>query len=233
MVEYSWCMVHQPTILTPVPATSRADMVAETIERAVLRGDLVPGSRLVERELAAQLGVSKTPVREALKELTRRGLVVQRAYRATEVRIIDRATSEAIYEVRLLLEPEAVRRAVESAPPGAFEAAREALKEAARAGAEGDMAELSLLNRRFHRALYAPNPNQLLRDTLDGLQDQVALVSVSAWRRASSWSREAKEHQAILSAALRGEAERAGELLRAHIEGFASRLHDANTNPGG
>ena len=93
-------------------APSRTEAVLDAIKHAILAGELRPGQGLVETELAQLLGVSKTPVREALKTLAGAGLVTMSPYRGATVRAIDPASAAAIYDLRLLLEPEAVRRAV-------------------------------------------------------------------------------------------------------------------------
>src|ERR1700728_4415119 len=91
----------------------RTAAVLEAIKHAILAGELRPGQSLVEAELAQQLGVSKTPVREALKTLAGAGLVTMNPYRGAAVRTVDDALACSIYDIRLLLEPEALRRAVE------------------------------------------------------------------------------------------------------------------------
>src|ERR1700735_4161677 len=93
-------------------APSRTEAVLDAIKHAILAGELRPGQGLVETELAQLLGVSKTPVREALKTLAGAGLVTMSAYRGATGRAIDADTARAIYDMRLLLEPEAGRRAV-------------------------------------------------------------------------------------------------------------------------
>jgi DNA-binding GntR family transcriptional regulator len=203
----------------------RTAAVLEAITRAILTGELPPGRSLVETELAAALGVSKTPVREALKTLAGTGLVTMSPYRGATVRAIDDATARQIYDMRLLLEPEAVRRAVAHSsanrgPGGMLAAAREALE---RADAAPDQAARSLANREFHRALYLDCGNPLLTGALDNLRDQTALISVAAWQQAPSWRQEAGEHRGILAAAAGGDAERAAGLLAAHISAFAAR----------
>src|ERR1700691_301617 len=92
----------------------RTAAVLDAIKHAILAGELRPGQGLVETELAQLLGVSKTPVREALKTLAGAGLVTMSPYRGATVRAIDPASAAAIYDLRLLLEPEAVRRAVQA-----------------------------------------------------------------------------------------------------------------------
>jgi len=218
-------------------APSRTEAVLDAIKHAILAGELRPGQGLVETELAQLLGVSKTPVREALKTLAGAGLVTMSPYRGAAVRAIDPASAAAIYDLRLLLEPEAVRRAVQA---GAVQART---VQAERAGAGGpdpgpwataqaalaasddatDQAQRSLANREFHRALYLGCGNTLLVKSLDDLRDQTALVSALSWEQAPSWQQEAAEHQAILAAARAGAATQAAALLRAHIAGFAAR----------
>jgi DNA-binding GntR family transcriptional regulator len=205
---------------------SRTEAVLDAIKRAILAGELRPGQSLVETELAQLLGVSKTPVREALKTLAGAGLVTMSAYRGATVRAIDPASAAAIYDLRLLLEPEAVRRAVgrraaEASPVQASWASAHAALQASDAAT--DQAQRSLANREFHRALYLACGNSLLVKTLDDLRDQTALVSALSWEQAPSWQQEAAEHQAILAAARRGAATEAAALLRAHIAGFADR----------
>jgi DNA-binding GntR family transcriptional regulator len=197
---------------------SRTVAVLDAIKHAILAGELQPGQALVEMELAQVLGVSKTPVREALKTLAGAGLVIMSPYRGAAVRAIDSETAAAIYDMRLLLEPEAIRRSVGRCT--GWEPARRALE---RADAAVGRAQRSLENREFHRSMYLACGNPLLISTLDDLRDQTALVSATAWQQEPSWQQEADEHRAILAAAQAGDAERAAALLRAHIGGFSAR----------
>src|SRR5450631_4391772 len=189
---------------------SRTVMVLDAIKHAILTGELRPGQGLVETDLAGMLGVSKTPVREALKTLAGAGLVTMSPYKGAAVR--------AVYDLRLLLEPEAVRRAV--ARGGQADAARHALQ---RSDQAADRAERSLANRDFHRALYLGCGNAMLVGVLDDLRDQTALVSAAAWQHAPTWRGEAAEHEAILRAATAGDADEAARLLTSHIESFLAR----------
>jgi DNA-binding GntR family transcriptional regulator len=178
----------------------------------------------VETDLAQVLGVSKTPVREALKTLAGAGLVTMHPYKGAAVRVVDDAAARHVYDVRLLLEPQALSRAV--ARGHDWRAAHEAL---ARADSAPDQAGRSLANRDFHRELYAGCGNPLLVRMLDDLRDQTALVSVAAWRHeppwvgTPSWEQEAAEHRAVLAAAHDGDADRAAGLLRGHISSFVQR----------
>ncbi|WP_328839916.1 GntR family transcriptional regulator [Streptomyces europaeiscabiei] len=202
----------------PMPIPSRTQFVLEGIKHRILTGQLTPGQALVETELAAQFGVSKTPVREALKTLAGTGLVVMNQYKGVTVRMVDADMAREVYDVRLLLEPEALRRSVRRGAP--WNAAGDAL---ARADEATDTAERSLANREFHRALYVPCGNPLLGRMLDEVRDQAALVSAVAWAADPSWEREAAEHREILRLALDGDADGAAAALHAHIASFVER----------
>jgi DNA-binding GntR family transcriptional regulator len=209
---------------------SRTVAVLEAIKHAILGGELKPGQALVETDLAEVLGVSKTPVREALKTLAGAGLVTMNPYKGAAVRVVDDEQARHVYDARLLLEPEALARAV--ARGHDWRPAHTAL---ARADQAEDQAERSLANRDFHRALYAGCGNPLLVRMLDDLRDQTALVSVAAWRhepgwlRTPGWEHEAAEHRAVLRAAEDGDAERAAGLLRGHIQSFVQRNFPEHT----
>ena len=214
----------------PSPIPSRTQFVLEAIKHDILTGGLRPGQALVETELAARFGVSKTPVREALKTLAGSGLVVMSQYKGVTVRMVDADMAREVYDVRLLLEPEAVRRTVATGAP--LDAAHDALQRAATAE---DQAERSLANRDFHRALYLPCGNPLLARMLDEVRDQAALVSTVAWATIPSWEREAAEHREILRLALADDADAAAGALHDHIASFVRRAfpEGAHTEEGG
>jgi DNA-binding GntR family transcriptional regulator len=202
---------------------SRTVAVLEAIKHAILVGELKPGRALVETDLATVLGVSKTPVREALKTLSGAGLVTMHPYKGAVVRTLDDEQARHIYDVRLLLEPEALGRAVTAGHD--WTRAHHALADA---DASKDQAERSLANRDFHHELYAGCGNPLLISMLDDLRDQTALVSAAAWRHDAagstpSWEHEAAEHRGVLNAARDGDAQRAVGLLHAHIASFVQR----------
>ncbi|MCG8922027.1 GntR family transcriptional regulator [Lentzea sp. CC55] len=195
---------------------SRTDFVLESIKEAILHGKLKPGQALVESELAATLNVSKTPVREALKTLAGSGLVAMSPYKGATVRMVDAEMAASVYDVRLLLEPEALRRSVRLRAD--FSEARAALDDT------GDLARRSLANRRFHRALYAGCGNPLMVEILDGLRDRTALITVAGWGLRPTWEAEDAEHRAILAVAEEGFADEAADLLRRHVQTFADRV---------
>ena len=214
-------------------ATSRADLIAESIRSAILDRTFTPGDVLVERQLADQLGVSKTPVREALIMLARSGLLTSSRGRGVMVRQLSFKEIRHVYEERMLLEPWALKTTIDNERSD-FTDSAEALRESDRHAAKGDQPSRAMANRRFHRGLYAGCENRLVVDALDGLQDMVALAAVTVfWQKWSSGDVESKEHAQILEAAISGDGLRAESLLRAHIETSVERaLSSEREAPG-
>ncbi|MGW0915142.1 GntR family transcriptional regulator [Streptomyces sp. NPDC002784] len=207
-----------PAALPPLrqPA-SRTDRVRDALRQAILDGALPPGRALVERELAEMYGVSKTPVREALKQLQSTGLVEINAYQGVSVRKPDDRLVRELYTARRAAEPEAVRLAAEQRGAAVYPAARRALDEAAVLIGSGETQGLGIANRRFHRELYTACDNSFLCGFLDQLQDLTAFVAGLGWRLRATFEEEAAEHAAILEAMEQGDADRAEQLTRSHI----------------
>lgn len=220
-----------PTTSTLTPLSqpaSRSDQVAGSIRLAILEGRIQPGDTLVERRLAEQLGVSKTPVREALIGLASSGLVTLSPNRGVSVRRLALGDLRQIYQMRVLLEPWAVRRSTEEPPADGWAEARGQLEEARSlldADHDRSHAKLSLANRRFHRSLYAGCGNDLVIRQLEGLSDLTALGVVSLlWERSPTWVEEFAEHEEILRAAESGKGAAAERMARQHIERSLGRL---------
>lgn len=205
-----------PATLTPMP--SRTAWVLDQIRRGILSGHFVAGQPLAEVELAALYGVSKTPVREALKTLAGQGLVRLGDFKGATVAVVDQAMVEDVFGVRALLEPAAAAATVRA---GADMSAAGALLQ--RAAAATTDAERSDLNREFHRVLYAGCGNELLVDILDGLRERTALISVTLWKSEPTWDTEAHEHVALWEAAVAGDVDEVERLTLAHIAQFAAR----------
>lgn len=203
---------------------ARAELIAEELRRSILSGALLPGAPLVERDLATSLGVSKTPVREAIKTLVAKGLVEVSPYKGAVVRRVDPSFAENVYAVRMMLEPSAARLAaqrVRDREADALEAVREAaqaLDQAQDVGASRQFSLLAAHNRAFHQALAIASGNPVLLGVLAELQDQTALVATQGWRRMETWQEEAGEHRAILIAVESGDDSTAASNMLQHIE---------------
>lgn len=211
--------------MKPLPeVVPRTQLVYEEIRRAILEGRLAPGQQIVERSLADLLAVSKTPVREALKQLAVTGLVEQAPSRGMRVRVVNETLVHAVQGARAMIEPPAVGLACPRRNDALIDAAAEALSQASDAAEDGNLASVALANRTFHQTLYSGCQNPVIRQVLDGLQDQTAFISTVGWMSRRTWEEEAVEHEAILTAFADGDAGTATELMKAHIGSYVTRI---------
>ncbi|MGH3386215.1 MAG: GntR family transcriptional regulator [Nocardioidaceae bacterium] len=152
------------------PRTAQ-QLAYEVVRRAILRGAVVPGTRLTQGQLAAQLELSTTPVREALRRLASEGLVRIDAHRGAIVRGLDKSELSEIYEVRLLLEPLAIRKAAERVTDAELVRAEELWEQMED---HSDVGAWSELNREFHGVFAGAAQSPRLTEILRGLRDSAA-----------------------------------------------------------
>lgn len=191
------------------------EFVQETLRRAILNGELAPGIRLVQSELAEQLNVSTTPVREALRNLTTEGLVVFDAHRGAIVRELNKQELDEIYEIRFALEPMAVRLAVERIDDETLDRAEEFHRRMVAADDFGDWLEL---NRQFHNLHHEAAGAPRLQSILAGLQNASAMyVGKAAELHPEIRKQGEADHAAINQAFRDRDAEAVLDTLLRHI----------------
>ncbi len=207
--------------LVPVDAEvlrtrSRADFVYESLRDAISDGRIAAGERVREEEVAGNLGVSRTPVREALQRLQQRGLLVLGAGRGLVVAELSQHQVLQLYAMREILEGSAARFAAQHATGGDIAILYRLQRELANAPADASM--LVTLNRRFHQAIYEAAHNQYLIQTLNILHDSLALLHNSTFRVPSRRSDSDEEHHRIVAAIERRDPNAAEDAARAHIK---------------
>ena len=217
----------------PEQASVNAQVLA-ALRTAVITGELAPGSLYSVQTLATQLGVSRTPVREALIKLAQQGMVRFERNRGVRVLLTSLHDLEEVFALRLLLEPPAVHRAVTRLDPTHRRELRRTfalMEKAAKADDEYTMFEH---DRRFHRALLEAAGNSRLAGFVDGLRDMVLRRGVSTARESRSLDDIVAEHRVILELVESGNAEGAGAAMRAHIRHTAELLiaQEAGTEVG-
>jgi DNA-binding GntR family transcriptional regulator len=198
--------------------------VLEVVRASIIAGQLVSGELYSVADLAETLQVSRTPVREALIELATRGMV--RFERNRGVRILGTSIHdlEEIFEIRLMLEVPAARRAAARMLPVEVKGLRSHLTAMERASDAGDVARLWVHDRQFHRALMIASGNRRLAEYVDTLRDMVLVRGVTTAGRARSLETIVAEHRAILDCVEAGDAEGTATALSAHIEQTARLL---------
>ncbi|WP_158542874.1 GntR family transcriptional regulator [Phytoactinopolyspora halophila] len=199
------------------PRRTAHEFVRETLREGILRGDLEGGTRLVQADIAHELGVSTTPVREALRDLATEGLVRLDAHRGAIVNKLTFDDLREIVELCRLVEPEAMRQVVEIADDDLVQRARSLAEQMQQ---ETDSARWAELNRAFHAQLVEAIPSQRLRNLLRGLRDSAApYVALALRHRGDDQFELANEqHGQILEALASGEADRCADLTRTHVD---------------
>lgn len=189
--------------------------VMEYLRRSILSGELPPGTRLVQAELAELLQISVTPIREALWELNSQGLVDVDPFRGAVVHTPSLAELEDIFEVRTALLPVSVKRGVQHITPQQIETAARILDQME---AESDQTRWIELNRDFHQQLYGDRPNQHLQTILERLSDIATIyINLSFAQDLTQRTASEQEHRALLEAYRQKNVERSIELTLAHI----------------
>ncbi len=189
--------------------------IFEWLEAAVLDRSLPPGTHLIEETLAAQLGVSRTPVREAVKMLAQAGWVELHPHSGAHVRYFSVQEAREAFEVREALEELAAGLAAERSTDEELARLAKILERGDEmAASEPFPKELAKLNSDFHGALFSAAHNNHLTELLIDLEKKVRwhFEEVASVRRASSW----KEHRKILEALRRRDSDRARELMVMH-----------------
>lgn len=204
--------------IQPLVSRTVAEQVHAFIQHALLSGQLNPGDRLAEGELAEALGISRTPIREALRQLDNDGLVVVLPHRGTFVRTLDPRRGRQLYETRLLLEPAAVRAATARITDEQLVALRSLLDSTLDEAKAGDMGGTSVDTEAFHVALLRIAGNDVLLELWTRVWAEWQLFRVCAWRDRPQRPRAAAEEHADLFDALTARDEdRAAAIMTVHL----------------
>lgn len=204
--------------LVPLGPRALADQAYEAIKAAILSLELEPGARVVERRLAEQLRVSKSPVRDALQRLAGEGLVVQTPYAGMVVCKFDPRYVDELYAVREVLEVMAVELATPRLTALDVEEAEATFGVAVQAMEKDDRVALGHASDRFHAIFQRRSENRPLQLMLAGLRDKVRVVTATNWRaHAATMPESHRQHEEIFSFARAGNADAAAELMRSHI----------------
>jgi DNA-binding GntR family transcriptional regulator len=189
----------------------------EQLENAILTGELKPRERLVENDLASRLGVSRTPVREALRRLEDRGLVRILPHRGAVVSDISTGEVENIYNVRIHLESLASRMACERIGPEGIQRVEEMEAAYEAEAARREIRSLMRANDRFHDAVYNAAENPCLFELIQQLRRQVHAVRFYAWAQPERIVRSLSEHRQMLGVLRERDGDRLAKLTQEHL----------------
>jgi DNA-binding GntR family transcriptional regulator len=193
---------------------SRADFVFESLRDAIWDGRIARGHRVREEEIARNMRVSRTPVREALQRLQQRGLLVLGAGRGLMVAELRPDQVVELYAMREVLEGSAARFAAQRATEVEIAHLSQLQRELQNTNKEGT--KVVMLNRQFHQVMYHAAHNQYLMQTLDLLHDSFALLNHTVFSMPKRKESD-EEHQKILEAIERRAPDKAEQAARIHI----------------
>ncbi len=205
----------------------------EFLESAILTGRLKPRERLVEQELAEQLRMSRTPIREALRRLEERGLVRILPHRGAVVSDISPEEVENIYVVRSHLEALGARLAADHITPEGIERVQALEAAHVRWAAGGDIRALMAANDQFHDAIYSAAGNACLLEMIRQLRRQVHAIRFNAWAQPERIARSLAEHRQMVEALRLHDADRLADLTERHLRvAKESYLFSLGARPG-
>jgi len=190
--------------------------IREILLERIFKGELQPGDRIVELQLANELGTSQAPVREALRELQSLGFVEHQPYRGTRVRRITEEELAEIFPVRAALEELAAQEAA-SRLNGKVEELEREFEAMRAAAARKDLQDLAGHDARFHRLIVEAAENKVLLDLWKTLRVEARVV-VTALKIDIDLDELAEMHRPLLEALAEGSPEKAGRALKYHFE---------------
>lgn len=197
-----------------------AERAYATVREGILCGTYAAGTRLTELDLAQAAGVSRTPIREALRRLHAEGLVEFEPNHGAVVAAFELEDAEEIFELRALLEPISARRAAERATPAIVaelrELAQQQIAESTRRAA-GFLSRIGDLNDRFHRSIQRAADSPRLAKTLSGLIEAPLILRTFANYSPAELQRSADQHVELVQAIEAGDGMWAHSVMRTHI----------------
>jgi len=193
----------------------------EEVRQRILVGTLEPGQPLAQSQLAMELGVSLTPMREALRRLDAEGLVYIDAHKNARVASLSAGEARHLFEVRERMDPMAAALAAERRTPQDITRIEEAAALLSPLAGEVDLQSLAA-HREFHRAIYTASHNELLINLLEGLWDKAdryRQIGLKARKdSAADRKRVDKEHRQIMRAVIAGNAAAAEKAMLEHVQ---------------
>jgi DNA-binding GntR family transcriptional regulator len=192
------------------------EYVKDSLRQAILRGTIPGGARLVQADVARDLQVSTTPVREALRDLATEGLIRLDPHRGAIVHRLSFEETKEIHNICKLLEPEAMRQAAGSVTPETLVDAEQLRLQML---SETDPGRWADLNRQFHGLLIRDIESKYLLDILRTLRDISAMyVGLAARHRPAQMAEGNEDHPLFIDVLRRGDAEEAEKLSRRHLD---------------
>ncbi len=193
------------------------DVVFNTLREAILRGDLVPGERLMELQLAAKLGVSRTPIREAIRMLEQEGLAITIPRKGAIVAGMTEKDMQDVLEIREALEELSVQVACDKITDEEVAKLRENMENFETSLKSGDIKRMAEADVEFHDVIYQATDNPKLINMLNNLREQMYRYRVEYLKNPSNHEQLLREHEAIYRGIMAKDKDAVTEMIRKHI----------------
>lgn len=193
------------------------DVVFNTLRQAIITGEFAPGERLMEIVLAERLGVSRTPVREAIRKLELEGLVVMVPRKGAEVARITEDGLKEVLEVRCAMEELAVVLACQRISPEGKDQLKKAHEEFVDAVQKKDILEIASKDEAFHQCIFEQTGNKRLLQIITNLKEQMYRYRMEYVKDIGYHESLIAEHEKLLNAIVSGDKKSAEDVMRCHI----------------
>lgn len=213
--------------IAPIAVPALYEQVAEQLRKRIFAHELAPGDWIDEQALAAEYGISRTPLREALKVLASEGLVTLKPRRGCYVTEIESRDLDEIFTLMALLEGQAAGDAARRADAGQRASLLALHARLATAASAGDLETFFDINQAFHRRIIEIADNRWLAQMMNDLRKVIRLSRHHSLFSQGRIEQALIEHQALVDALIDGDAERARNAMRAHIEAGRSAALEA------
>ena len=194
------------------------DVVFNTLRKAILKGELKPGERLMEIALADKLGVSRTPIREAMRKLELEGLVVMVPRKGAQVANITEKDLNDVLEVRIALENMAIEKACARMTQEDIRELERAAEEFQHITAGGSLVEMAEADEEFHEKIYRSSGNDRLMQVLSNLREQIYRYRIEYLKDEDARQQLVQEHALMTRAIRERDVKKAQELSFDHLE---------------
>ncbi len=200
------------------------ELVCEHIREAIINGTFAPGERLMEIQMADEMGVSRTPVREAIRKLEMEGFVVMIPRRGTYVSNMSIKDINDVYEIRISLDTLAAGLAAERISDEELEELQRLLVKVGAAIEKNDMAKVVEADIEFHDVLYKASRNERLRNIINNLREQITVIRGVSMRYPGRLKDTQDEHRRLVESISARNVEKSQEMARIHLENAEKTL---------
>lgn len=194
------------------------DLVFNTLRQAIITGELAPGERLMEISLANQLGVSRTPVREAIRKLELEGLVIMIPRKGAQVARITEKSLRDVIEIRIVLEEFAAELASQRITAEGKAELIESHNAFVKTVDDGDMLKIAEADQHFHDVIFRIADNDRLGSIIEGIREQFYRYRLEYVKDVEARSVLVEEHAKMTEAILRGDGNLARQIMGTHIK---------------